>query len=189
MKRVVSMLTILCIVVALSFVLVPSAAATPVTEKPEVAKNVTSSRFLNMLNHNYVYGDSFNYTDSIVNDSIIALLDSAEGEFINEAYISDYVENMYGITIVDFGSLNAEFPQKDGYVYIVPRGFDSYTHSLLDCRENEDGSFTVKTNVVIETHDGETEKTTATTMFVKNESSDFGYNILYSNIADDSSDA
>ncbi len=190
-KRITSMLIILCVIVALSFVLVPSVQAKPVEPTPEIIQNVTTTRFLNMLNHNYVYDDAFNYTDDIVNNSMAALLnmrDTADEDFIAEQYVRDYVNSMYGIELVDFSALNEGFPKKDGYVFILPRGLDSYTHTLRDYRENEDGSFTVTTDVVIETHDGQTEKAIAVTLFVANKASSLGYNIVYSNILSASSD-
>ena len=48
-------------------------------------ENILNSRFLNMLNHNYVYGDGIGSVEAIVNNSIIALLDLRDKE--NEDYI------------------------------------------------------------------------------------------------------
>ncbi len=190
-KRIIAMLMVLCVILGLSAVLLPTAAADTASAPAVVEQGATEVRFLNMLNHNYVYDDAFNYTDDVVNNSIVALLDlrdSADEDYIAQGYVADYVKNMYGIEIVDFAGLNADFPQKDGFVFIIPRGFETYSHTLVDCRENEDGSFTVTTDVVIDTHYGELEEGVATTLFVKNSESDFGYNIVYSNITVDGTD-
>ena len=60
---------------------------------------------------------------------------------------------MYGIEIDDMSQLNAEFPQIDGYLYIIPRGYTTYSHSILSVEQNEDGSYTVVSNVTVKGHD------------------------------------
>ena len=47
---------------------------------------------------------------------------------------------------------------------------------------NEDGSFTVLSAVTVNPHDDGEYLAEAETLFVKNEKSAFGYNIIYSNI-------
>ena len=149
---------------------------------PDEAK-VLESRFLNMLNHSFVYNDDFYSVDALVNSSMPALLDLRDSEddsYINEIYVADYLYNMYGIEIEDLSEVNSEFGKKDGYIYIVPMGFEVYNHSILDITENEDGSFTVKTKVEISSHDGIVSTDTCESLFIQNEDSLFGYNILYS---------
>ena len=63
---------------------------------------VLESRFLNMLNHNFVYNEAFETTDGVVNNSVIALLEFAEDGYIAENYVSDYILNMYGIEGIDY---------------------------------------------------------------------------------------
>lgn len=144
---------------------------------------ITETRFLNMLNRNFVYNDAYNRVEDIVNDSVIALLDMRESDdsFINQSVVSGFVYDMYGID-VDYSSVNADFPKKDGYLYIIPRGYEIYSHSIISVKENEDGTFTVKTNVKISSHDGTVINDVCETLFVKNEASQFGFNIVYSNI-------
>ena len=118
---------------------------------PDEAK-VLESRFLNMLNHSFVYNDDFYSVDSLVNSSMPALLDLRDSEddsYIKEIYVADYLYNMYGIEIADLSEVNYEFGKKDGYIYIVPMGFEVYNHSIVNITENDDGSFTVKTKVEI----------------------------------------
>ena len=91
---------------------------------------------------------------------------------------------MYGIEIVDLAEYNAGYPQKDGYIYLVPQGFTVYKHSNARILENEDGTYTVTTDVSVEGHDGEYKTLTAKTMFVKNSASAFGFNIVYSEISE-----
>ena len=67
-------------------------------------------------------------------------------------------------------------------MYVIPRGFSVYKHSNPVITENEDGSYTVVTAVQIFSHDSEAETAKASTLFVKNENSAFGFNIISSDI-------
>ena len=150
---------------------------------------VLKSRFLNILNHNFVYNEDIEDIESVVNCSMPALLDMRENEddsFILENIVSAYIYDMYGAVVDDYSAINSEFPQKQGYVYIIPRGFSVYSHEMISVFENEDGSFTVKTKVYIDAHDDEIEISECTTLFVKNENSTFGFNIIRSDIEFDS---
>lgn len=146
---------------------------------------VLEARFLNMLNHNFVYNESFNTVEEIVNCSMPALLsyrDSEDEAFIAEAYVSGFVFDMYGIDVEDFSSINSDFEKKDGYVYILPRGFAKYEHKITEIVANEDGSYTVFSRVRESAHDGEGIVETCETLFVPCEESSFGFSIIYSNI-------
>ena len=154
------------------------------TEKSE-DDSVLHSRFLNMLNHNYVYNNDFYFDNLLINNSIIALLhlrDEENDSYINSVYVSDFIFNLYGKIYNDYSFLNTEFPQIDGYVYIVPRGFTEYEHSIVSVEKNLDNSYTVVTDITYETHDGEVVTEKATTLFIENSESIFGFNILYSDI-------
>lgn len=143
------------------------------------------SRFLNMLNHNYVYGESFQFVESMINDSMPALLnlrESEEDSIISEEIVSDYMYNMYGIENIDYSSVNSNFERIEGYVYIVPRGYSLYNHEIAAVTTNEDGSFTVLTEVTVKPHDSVEYTDICETLFVKNEKSQFGFSIIRSNI-------
>lgn len=157
-----------------------------------VNSKVLESRFLNMLNHNFVYGEDFNSVDAIVNDSVLALLDmreNPEDEFLPENIVYDYILDMYGVEISDFSLVNSEKASKQGYVYIIPRGYSEYKHSIISVGENEDGSYTVKTKTVISSHDGDDCVDYCTTLFVKNPNSRFGFNIISSDLGENSFEA
>ena len=64
----------------------------------------------------------------------------------------------------------------------IPKGFTSYEHKDADVRMNEDGTFFVTTLVTVTTHDGEQYEAKAVSLFVENEASAFGYNIVSSDI-------
>lgn len=196
----VSVLSAILVATAAVFVAAPSVTITKetlnsgsnavinVAEKENCtvdAGKVLESRFLNMLNHNFVYNDAIGSVEQIVNDSTVALLeyrDLEDESYIAENFVTDYVYNMYGVEIENFAEINADFPQKDGFVYIIPRGFAIYEHETVSITLNEDGSYTVKTNVTVSSHDSESYADICETLFVENADSQFGYNIVYSRI-------
>ncbi len=152
---------------------------------------VKKTRFLNMLNHNRVYNDAFLSVDEIVNESVIGLLslrDSVDSDFIAEGYVKDFVYSMYGIDIVDMSELNPDMPKMDGYVYIVPRGYSEYKHEFVSARINEDGTYTVITDVTVFAHDGEEYTCKAVSLIVANPDSQYGYNIISSEIIEDTAE-
>ena len=190
---VFSLITAVCVVV-LSFACVKTDA----TEEKQVASvensvltvaqdgnvqdKVLETRFLNMLNHNFVYDDAFYDDAALANASMLALLEVADGSFLDQNYLADYIFNMYGKIYKDFDFLGEALPQKDGFVYIIPRGYEVYTHEMVSLTANEDGSYTAVTNVEISYEDGSVEVLQAETLFIEAEESAFGYNILYSQI-------
>ena len=95
--------------------------------------------------------------------------------------MADYLYNMYGVEVENLSSVNEGFPKKEGYVYIIPRGYTVYKHTIDSVKLNEDGSYTVTTDVIIDSHDGD-EEGKAVTLFVKNSDSRFGFNIISSDI-------
>ena len=194
MKKFAALLLAVVMVSVCSSLIAPAAAKAQVVtavSAEEISTDVNAARFLNMLNHNYVYNTAFDNADEVVNNSVLALLhlrDTENEDFINETYVRGFIKDMYGIDIVDMSALNAEFPQMDGYVYIIPRGFTSYNHEIVSVSENEDGSFTVITDVTIGVHDADAKTERAVSLFVENEQSAFGYSLIYSNIIENGTD-
>ena len=90
---------------------------------------------------------------------------------------------MYGKIFDNFSEYNVDYPQYDGYFYVIPRGYDLYEHTISSVIANEDGSYTVITNVIIDYHFGEKVEAIGTTLFLPSEDSQFGFNILYSDLA------
>ena len=146
-------------------------------------EKVLETRFLNMLNHSFAYDEELASVEDLVNCAVVALCasGSTDGSFIEESRVEDYLYNMYGVEVENLSSVNENFPKKEGYVYIIPRGYTVYKHTIDSVRLNEDGTYTVTTNVVLDSHDGCVEGK-AVTLFVKNSDSQFGYNIISSNI-------
>lgn len=193
-KNVIFSLLLTVCVIVLSFACVKTdisydaAAENKNTQVLTVSKNdnqanpVLEARFLNMLNHNFVYNEDF-YEDSVlVNNSLVALLNVAEDSFVKQTYVEDYIFNMYGKIYDGFDFLGENLPEKSGYVYIIPRGYSEYTHKIVSLTDNKDGSYTVISEVEISNADGSVENLKAETVFLENTESDFGYNIMYSEI-------
>lgn len=180
-KRVVLIAVFVLAAVLFACAFIP--ASTDRNVSKAAADNTVNPRFLNMLNHNFVYNSDFENADAVTDNSLLALLDKKDSEYcdyIPEAAVKGFVKDMYGIDILDI-SEDASV-HKDGLVYVSPRGFTSYSHTVTDIAENEDGSFTVISSVTVSPHDDSEFITEAETLFVKNENSAFGYNIVYSNL-------
>ncbi len=187
MKKGILSITALAVVLLISFTsLTVKPAANATEKKPAVTvseERVLGARFLNMLNHNFVYNNEFESVYEMTACSEVALLDKAEDGYIKQSLIAGYLYNMYGVENTDFAAVTKDFPQRENYVYVIPRGFSVYKHSAPVITENEDGSYTVVTDVEISSHDSDVETAKATTLFVKNENSAFGFNIISSDIS------
>lgn len=191
-----SLIAVVCAAVVALCVSIFSPAMSKSTTVSAVQANkadagVYEARFLNMLNHNFVYGEDFCNADTVVNNSVLALLDLRDEEnpdYIDELYVKGFVKDMYGIDIVDMEPLNSQYPTLEGFLYIIPRGFTSYKHTIDSVLVNEDGSFTVITNVLVNGHDADVNKIKAVSLFVENKESSFGYNIISCDLIENSSD-
>ena len=187
MKKGILSITALAVVLLISFTsLTVKPAANATEKKPAVTvseEKALGARFLNMLNHNFVYNDAFESVYEMTACSEVALLDKAEDGYIKQSLIAGYLYNMYGVENADFAAVTKDFPQRENYVYVIPRGFSVYKHSAPVITENEDGSYTVVTDVEISSHDSDVETAKATTLFVYNENSAFGFNIISSDIS------
>lgn len=149
---------------------------------------ISEARFLNMLNHNYVYSEAFDSLEDIVNDSIVALLDKRDFEncsYVSQEIVNNYLFDMFGFKVDDFSQINSNFPYLEGYVYIVPRGYSKYEHKPVSINLNEDGTYTFITDVLIKSHDGVVVSARSKTLFIENKDSIFGYNIVVSEIVNE----
>ena len=134
----------LCVLLLFACAFIPASADNAKIAGRVVESGALNARFLNMLNRNFVYNCDFENADVITENSVLALLDSREGpdgDYISENVVKGFISDMYGVYIVDI--TEDEKVHKDGYVYITPRGFTSYTHRITDVVPNEDGSFNI----------------------------------------------
>ena len=194
MKKVFSLvLCVVAIIACLSLIApeVSNTAKVSAATNQEADASPVEARFLNMLNHNFVYNADFDNADTIINNASLALLDlrdSVNEDFIADTYVKGFVKDMYGIEIADMSGINADYPQLDGYLYVIPRGFTSYNHTIVSVKENEDGSYTVVSDVIVDNHDDLGKVQKAVSLFVKNDSSAFGFNMIYCNIIENGTD-
>ena len=194
MKKLLSLVLSIVMIAVCSSLIAPTATASSevsVSSADEITANVNEARFLNMLNHNFVYGSDFDNADTIVNNSVLALLDLRDSEnedYIAETFVKGFVNDMYGIDITDLSELNDEFPKLENFVYIIPRGYTTYSHKIISVEQNEDGSYTVVSDVITTNHDTAAKSQKAVSLFVENENSAFGYNMIYCNLITDSTD-
>lgn len=145
----------------------------------DINANIMKARFENMLNNNYLYGDDFESHKVIIENSILALLDKSEDGEIDKALVLGFIADMYGLQ-VDPSAAEYDFaPASEGKFVVIPRGYSEYKHTVTSVLE-EKGGYTVKSDVVVLTHDGEEYNTVSTTVIVPNEGSSFGYNIISS---------
>ena len=182
-KRLILAAVLVSVLIVFACAFVPASASEVENQAAPVTVNVQRARFLNMLNRNYVYNADFESTDIIAENSVIALLgyrENDESDYIDESLLAGFINDMYGIELESINDNAAH--HKDGFVYIAPCGFTGYSHEITDITRNEDGSFTVLSKVTVTPHDDAQYERTAETLFVKNENSAFGYNIIYSNI-------
>ena len=143
---------------------------------------IAEAKIQNLLNLNNVYGDDFTNNEALVNAAAINLRSYAnENGFIENNVVVSYLKDIYDIDVEINDTINVNLPQKQGYVYLIPRGYSAYTHEIISVNECED-FITVVSLVFVDTHDGQISIGTATTKLVKNAKSSFGYNIIDSEI-------
>ncbi|MBO5726052.1 MAG: hypothetical protein J6S00_03190 [Clostridia bacterium] len=187
MKRFIAVCLLLaCCLCMNGFISMPKTTVKP--ESPAVstvtpdANLVENARIENLLNLNNVYGDDFLSNEKLTNLAAIALRSYADKSgFINEALLTTYVKDLYDIDLVITDDINADMPKKDGYVYLIPRGFAKYAHTVTSVEDFTD-FILVTSDVTVYYHDGGQSTGVATTILVKNENAVYGYNIIDSNI-------
>ena len=181
-KKLLILALLICATVLLTCAFTP-ASANVATVQNKAVQNTSEARFLNMLNRNFCYNSDFECADTVTQNSLLAILDRREdknSQYLPEAVVTGFVSDMYGIEITDI--TEDESVHKDGYVYINPRGYTTYSHKITEIKENEDGSFTVYSSVTVSPHDNDDFVTEAETLIVPNADSAFGYNIIYSEL-------
>ena len=194
MKKILSLVVCVLLLVVCSSLVAPmfnegSQVSAATAEDAQV--NINETRFLNMLNHNFVYNTDFDCVDTVVNNASLALLDlrdSTNEDFIAETYVMGFVKDMYGIEIADMSGINADYPKLSGYLYIIPRGYTTYNHTIVSVEQNADGSYTVVSDVTVGDHDVAAKTQKAVSLFVENSDSAFGYNMIYCNLIVESTD-
>ena len=178
MKRgfLIAILMALLIVLSSFTCLAISSDATANTENS--ADTALAARLTNMLDHNYLYGNDFDDMHTVINNSCLALLDSKEGSYISTDLLFPFIDAMYGIPVYCDETLNPQFPRKEGAVYVIPRGFVQYSHTVTGIER--DGSLLTVTSVAKDSDTGV--MVPCTSHFTETAESPFGYNLISSNL-------
>ena len=190
MKRVlfVSLFLIACLCMN-GFIVAPATVADTSPDVTNVVNEVSpdpqlvlEARLENLLNINYIYGDDILDNEKLLNKAAISLKSLADDNgFIEQTAVTSFIKDLYDIDLVITDDMNSDMPKKEGYVYLIPRGYTKYEHTITGISV-EDGVIRVTSAVKVNYHDSEATEATATTIFVENQNSRFGYNIVSSEI-------
>ena len=190
MKRVlfVSLFLIACLCMN-GFIVAPATVADTSPDVTNVVNEaspdpqlVLEARLENLLNINYIYGDDILDNEKLLNKAAVSLKSLADDNgFIEQTAVTSFIKDLYDIDLVITDDMNSDMPKKEGYVYLIPRGYTKYEHTITGISV-EDGVIRVTSAVKVNYHDSEATEATATTIFVENQNSRFGYNIVSSEI-------
>lgn len=186
MKRlsVISLVVVIALLVSV-FVFAPASSSMSKSGAHIDQNKVAAAKIENLLNLNNVFDDDFTDNEKLINKAAINLKSYTDDDgFIPEAIVISYIKDMYDIDMVITESHNSSLPHKNGYVYLIPRGYTTYKHNILSIEEADD-YITVTSSVFIAYHDNESCIGTAKTVLVRNPASSFGYNIINSEISYD----
>lgn len=181
--RIIGIALILVIVLACGFTAFgeQTAPANNSASVPNVTIDpVLNARLLNMLEHNRVYNTDFNDTNTIIDNSVVALFEKADEDgYVNRDVVNGFIYSMYGITTAGYTPDNT-FPEKEGHIFIMPKGYDDYSHEITEVETNGDYIY-VSSILTVDAHDGLAYNLNCNTVFKVNATSGFGYNIISSN--------
>lgn len=187
-KRIFSFLVVLAIMFVLPASVpvqsvVPAAPAVEVSVNNASVNGILKARFENMLNHNYIYDDDFASDLIMIENSILALLDKSEDGQIDQGLVLGFIAGMYGRQVDPSVAVYDFLPADDGKFAILARGYDAYNHNIISVEEI-DGGYKVISDVTVYPCDGFEYLATCESVFVPNEGSSFGYNLISSVISD-----
>ncbi len=179
MKKLAVLIAALVACFMINSFITPAASASPskTADNADLSK-VMEARIENMLNNNSVFGEEFLNNEALVNKSAFALREYADDEgFIPEEIVVAYIKDMYDIDMVITEDINSDMPQKQGCVFLIPRGYSEYYHTVLSLEETKE-CITVTSAVFTSAHDGGEAVGIAKTVLVRNSAANFGFNIL-----------
>lgn len=153
----------------------------PVAEQQAAPAAEQTADFAALLNLNYCYGSAFS-DEAIATGTLLSLLELA-GEENGQRYVdlqqAEYFMNAFYGRTVDFAAAGLEV--EGSRIWIPAMGYDIYTHTLISAEVQGD-QVKVVSKVICDGHDGVVFDALCTSVFVRNESSAFGYNLLSSEI-------
>ena len=185
-KRLVSFFVAVCVFSLTLCAFGLNAVAETKAEKQVSTVNAVSSidgavvaRFETMLNNNFVYNQDFDSDKAIIENSILSLVNHIEDGQIDMALTLNFIANMYGRQ-VDPSAATYEFlPADEGKFAVIPKGFSVHRHNNLTVEEI-DGGYSVTSEMTVDAHDTDGAKILVKSIFVPNDGSLFGYNLIKS---------
>ncbi len=155
-----------------------------VNEVKAETNDVLKARIENILNLNTVYDADFYDNQKLVNAALLRLQSYADEDgFVKNEIVSAYIKDMYDIDLLINEKINEGYPQKEGSVLIIPRGYSEYSHTVSEIEVFEDYILVIS-NVSVATHDNGTYTAECKTVVTENEESVFGYSIINSEITE-----
>ncbi len=138
-------------------------------------------QFLNMLNINFCYGDTFKSPEQIAVSSAISLRDYAvdiPGYGINVCKIltEGFIKSFYGKD-VDLTDVETEYAP-EGFVALPCYEVGTQDHSIISVTATADGQFEVVSSVTFIYGGYDAETYIAVSHFTKNTDSEYGFNLL-----------
>ncbi len=188
-KRILTIfLSIVLVFSALSQVSFSALAKAKETEatfetKPVVntsaVSGIITARFENMLGLNYLYGEDFSDDKTVIENSILSLINYAEDGEIDKNLVLNFIANMYGLSVDENAAVYDYAPASFGKFAVIPRGYSFISHEIISVTEN-DGGYVVLSNMTVTEHDGGEYTQLVETVFVANVGSYYGFNIISS---------
>ncbi len=151
-----------------------------VAEEP-VALPSTDKLLLNMLNLNFCYTDAFNVTERMAVAAAISLKDYAAdipgyGICVSKTLTLGFIKSFYGIDL-NLDDVNTEYAP-EGFIALPCYEVGTQNHEIVSITETEDGRFEVVSTVTFIYGGYASDFCTAVSHFVKNEASEYGFNLL-----------
>lgn len=156
------------------------------TETVETTETVDTDispeeQFLNMLNLNFCYGDTFKSPEQIAVSSAISLRDYAVdipgyGINVGKVLAEGFIKSFYGKD-VDLTDVETEYAP-EGFIALPCYEVGTQNHSIISVTETADGQFEVVSSVTFIYGGYDTETYTAVSHFAKNPESEYGFNLL-----------
>ena len=165
-------------------VLVKVSAANEV-QSVQAAPSVSSvdyDKIGRVLDANRVFDELLDDDLTVIESATIALLDRADGEFIESALVMDFCKNLYGRNVDLSIAVYDGMPANDGYIAIVPCCYNLLNHFNIQAAELSDGTVMVVSDMRITMVEDEYHDVQVCTMLLPDANSTFGYTIISASI-------
>lgn len=147
--------------------------------QPEIS---TEEKLIGLLNLNHCFNDDFNENEILIEGTQISLLDFSvvtdDATYINRLLVESFIENFYGKNVSTEGFGDAGYSMPETYMKIASKGYATVFHTLISMNVDEMGNCTLVTCLNFYNHDATKDTCLCKSVFVKNDSSAYGYNLV-----------